>query len=308
MAVLSLLDIAKMNGSDGLVGLIDEASQHSPEVRLAPARTISGINYKTLTRKTVPSAAFRDAADGTDPVKGTYENKTVETFILNPRWELDKAIADRHEDGAEALIALEAGAIMEGAFQQLAAQFYYGTDTTYKGHAKGFPGLIDSYDSTNMVVDAAGTTATTGSSLWAVQFGPRAVQWVYGNGGALDMGDPRIETITGANSKSLTGYVQELLAYPGLQVSSQDVLGRIKKLTEDSGKGLTDDLIADLLSKFKVGMVPDMLLCTRRSLKQLQQSRTATNNNGAPAPFPTEAFGVPLVVTESLSNVEDLAL
>jgi hypothetical protein len=44
----------------------------------------------------------------------------------------------------------------------------------------------------------------------------------------------------------------------------------------------------------------------RRSLRQLQQSRTATNSTGAPAPFPTEAFGVPIVVTDALLSTEAL--
>jgi hypothetical protein len=32
----------------------------------------------------------------------------------------------------------------------------------------------------------------------------------------------------------------------------------------------------------------------------LQASRTATNPTGAPAPFPENAFGIPIVVTDAL--------
>ena len=71
---------------------------------------------------------------------------------------------------------------------------------------------------------------------------------------------------------------------------------------------LTDILIANLLGKFPAGKVPDVLLMTRRSLHQLQASRTATNPTGAPAPFPQEAFGVPIAVTDAISNIETLAL
>jgi len=304
MTMPTLLDIAKANGSDGVVGLIDEATKAHPELVLAPARTIKGLNYKTLVRTANPTVGFRNANEGTAATKGTYENRLVETYILNPRWECDKAVADRYEDGPEAYIALEASAILEAAMQTLATQFYYGTGAD----AKGFPGLLAAYDATNMVVDAGGTTATTGSSVWALRFGPKNVTWVYGNGGSLELSDVAEQRILDADDNPFTAYVQELLAYPGLQVASLYSIGRIKKLTADSGKGLTDDLIAELLSKFPVGVRPVVMLMTRRSLRQLQDSRTATNATGAPAPFPTEAFGVPIAPTDAITDTEALTL
>jgi hypothetical protein len=306
MANPTLLDIAKKNGSDAVVGLIDETSQASPEIRMGAARTIKGMNYKTIVRVTNPTVGFRNANEGTAATKGTYVNRLVETFIMNPRWECDKAVADRDEDGADAYIAMEADAIMEAAFQKLAAVFYYGTGAG--GDAKGFPGLLQAYDATNMVVDAGGTTATTGSSVWAVRFGAKHVQWVWGADGSLDLSDVTEQRILDADSNPFTAYVQELLAYPGLQVGSIRSIGRIKKLTEDNGKGLTDALIADLLSKFPTGTVPDVLFANRRSVKQLRASRTATNATGAPAPFPTEAFGIPIAVTDAILSTEALTL
>ena len=112
MAV-TLVDIATANGSDQVVGLVDEAAKAHPEITLGAARTISGINYKTLVRTAVPTVAFRDLNEGAAIVKGTYENRLVECFTLEVPWEADKAVADRYEDGAEAYLALEAGAMME---------------------------------------------------------------------------------------------------------------------------------------------------------------------------------------------------
>jgi hypothetical protein len=42
----------------------------------------------------------------------------------------------------------------------------------------------------------------------------------------------------------------------------------------------------------------------KTSWYELQSSRTATNPTGAPAPFPTEAFGIPIVVTDSIPEDE----
>lgn len=314
MARMTLMDIAIRNGSDGVAGLIDETTKAHPEVRMGPARTIEGLNYKTLVRTSgFNGSTFRSANEGATVGKGTYENRLVETFILNPRWEVDKAVADSDERGATTLIADEAQAMTEKAMVDLAAQFYYGTNTTYGGNAKGFPGLIDAYDSTNMVVDAAGTTATTGSSVWLVKWGPKDVTWVWGKNGELSMPDVRTETIYDASNNPLDGYVQSLLARPGLQVGSLRSVVRIKKITADSGKTLTDSLLNQALGKFEIGVVPDVIFMTRRSLQQLQASRTATNPTGSPAPFPTEVAGIagqniPIVLTDAISNVESLSL
>jgi hypothetical protein len=308
MGLPTLLDIAVQNGSDAVAGLIDETTKAHPEIAVGYARTVKGLFYKTLVRTGLPTAGFRAANAGVAGTKGTYENRLYECFILNPRWECDKAVADSHEDGAPAYIANEAAGIMEAAFQQMAANFYYGTTTTFGGDASGFPGLLAAHDSTNMVVDASGTTESTCSSVWAVKFGPKDLAWIYGNNGQLALSELMVARVLDANSNPYTAYVQEILAHPGLQVGNIRNLGRIKKLTADSGKGLTDSLLSQLLEKFQVAIQPDAFLMSRRSRGQLQRSRTATNPTGQPAPIPEEAFGIPILVTDAIKNTETLAL
>jgi hypothetical protein len=237
MPVTTLLDIAKANGSDAAVGLIEEVMTYSPEVSLGAARTIKGLSYKTLVRTNLPTAAFRNANEGVAATKSTWENRVVECFTLNPRWECDKAVADRYEDGAQAFIALEADGIMRAAMLTLGSQFYYGTSND----AKGFPGLLAAYDATNMVVDAGGTTASTGSSVWGVKWGPKAVQWVYGTDGQLSVSDVSEQRVLDASNNPYTAYVQELLAYPGLQATSEGEMPTGVELQRllDAAAGLT---------------------------------------------------------------------
>lgn len=315
MSMPTLLDIAKANGSDAVVGLIDETTKVHPELRIGAARIIRGLNYKTLVRVSLgnTSGSFRNANEGVLPHTHKYENRLVETYILSPRWQCDKAVADAHEDGALAFIHQEAEGTLEGEMQGLSKQFYYGNGTG--GNTKGFPGLIHMYDATNMVVDAGGTTADTGSSVWLVRFGPKHVQWVWGNNGQLQPSDIRIESVAmGTDPETyMEAYVQTFLGRPGLQVGSLQSVVRIKKLTADNGKGLTDDLIAEALAKFPEGTGPDAIFMTQRSLSQLQKSRTATNATGAPAPFPTEIQGIagqniPIQVTAGILNTEALTL
>lgn len=318
MALPTLLDIFTRNGTDSTVGLIDEASRGVPEVsgrvrfmnkdivvpKVGAARTIRGRQYKTLIRTALPGAGFRNANEGVEATKSTFENRLVETFILNPRWECDKAVADSNEDGPEIYIAEEADAILNAALMTLGKQFYYGRNAG--GDAKGHPGLVDSVDAA-MVHDATGSTAATGSSVWAVTFGPKLVQWVAGENGKLEVSEVRLESILDAGNKRLTAYVQELLAYMGVQVMNKFAVARIKNLTAQAGKTLTDAMLGTLLSKFPTGYGPDCLFMSRRSIEQLRASRTATNATGAEAPMPTDYQGVPIIPTDSISDTEAIS-
>jgi hypothetical protein len=325
MSLPTLLDIVKANGSDAITGLIDETTKVHPELTQIPARTIKGINYKTLVRTALgsTSAGFRNANAGVAPIKNTYENKLVEAFYLEATWNADKAVADAYEDGAPAWLALEAGGIMEGQMQGLAGQFFYGTGTG--GNASGFPGLINAYDATNMVVDAGGTTATTGSSVWLVRVGPKDVQWVWGNAGKLEM-TPGTAAAAIANpvkivdpndsTKQFLGYQQTLTGRVGLQVGSTRSICRIKKLTADNGKGLTDSLLFDALGKFPAGLGPNLCFMTQRSLMQLQKSRTSTTSSTVKvglSEYPKAIVGIdgqeiPILVTDAILNTEALTL
>ena len=74
MAVTTLLDIAKANGSDAAVGLIEEVMTYSPEVNLGAARTIKGLSYKTLVRTAGSNVAMPGYLGvRPNPIVGTNE-------------------------------------------------------------------------------------------------------------------------------------------------------------------------------------------------------------------------------------------
>lgn len=314
MAVLTLLDIAKLNGSDKIVGLIEENLNVAPEWKLLPARTIRGISYKTVTRTAFPGVGFRYVNEGTDPTKSEFVNKLVEAFVLSAIVQADKAAAMAYEDGVAAWQAIESSGVMQQSLIELGQQVIYGQVVVggAVGNAKGFPGLLQSVDST-MVVDAGGTTVDTGSSVYAIRTGPQDVTAIVGNDGSIDLSEFREQVIDRVPS-----FVADLTAWVGLQIASKYSVGRIKKLTADSGKGLTDALIAQLISKFPVGRRPDMLLMSRRSAFQLQTSRSVAlyafgstkpdGSQGLFGPEPTESNGLRIVVTDSIVDTESLTL
>jgi hypothetical protein len=91
-----------------------------------------------------------------------------------------------------------------------------------------------------------------------------------------------------------------------VQVGSVYDLSRICNLTGDSGKGLTDILLSNLLELAPVGKMPTLLVMSRRSRGQLQRSRTTYSPTGAPAPIPTEYEGIPIMTSDNVSNTEEL--
>lgn len=301
MAQATLLDIAKLNGNDAVVGLIEENLTNAPELSVIPARTIRGTSYRTMIRTSNPAVAFRHANDPQTPGKSEFINRLVECFILGSNIVCDKAVADAYEDGADAWKAIEASGVMKQALIEIGQQIFYGVAVD----TKGFPGLQAMVDA-SMVLDAGGTTASTASSVYGVKFGPQAVQLVFGANAAFQLSAWSEQLISNVNS-----YVAPMASWVGLQAVNKNTVIRVRDITADSGKGCTDSLLAEALSLAPVGMVPDAWFMNRRSRLQLQRSRSATTNNDSNplkfAPTPTESNGIPIICTDSLVNTEALS-
>ena len=147
---------------------------------------------------------------------------------------------------------------------------------------------------------------------------PKDVQWVWGAHGQLTLSPVRIQDLYDEAGNAFTGYVSTLLAYPGLQVGSLRSVVRIKKLTAEIGHTLNDAYIATALAKFEAGIVPDLILMSRRSRLQLQLSRSVTIFSGGAgqpnggtsntAPLPIESMGIPIEVTDAIKDTESLTL
>ena len=311
MPQANLLDIAKLNGSDTIVGLIEETLTYAPEVQIMPARTIRGTSYKIASRVSYPGVGFRAANEGSTPTKSEFENQLIECYILSGAVQADVAVARAYEDGEQAWKDIESIGVMRQAMIELGSQVIYGTSH----QAKGFPGLqaIHTAFNSGLVVDAGGTSAGTGSSVYGINTDTQGVQLVFGAGTTFELGEWRIENV--GTSSVYPAHVANLTAWVGMQVGSKYSVGRLKDATEDSGFGVTDAKLAALLSKYPVGYRPNYWLMNRRSAYQLQVSRStafsalgAKSATGAEvfAPLPSESNGIPIVITDSIANDEAL--
>ena len=313
MAQATLLDIAKLNGNDQVIGLIEENISSAPELSIFPSRTIKGTTYTTGVRTGLPTVGFRDANAGVAPSKSTFKKNLVECFILSSLIRADKAVADAYEDGADAWKMIEASGVMRAAMQRIGKQTWYGTSSDAKGFA-GFKAFLAAGGKTlagdDLTINAGGSTANTASSVYAVKFGEQDAQFVFGQNSIMELGEWRNETVTDSEGKGYEAYAAALTAWVGLQIGNENCARRIYNLTV--ANGLTDALLAKLIATFPVGVRPDAIFGSRRSIAQLQASRTValygtgTNRPNQPnvAPYPTEFEGIKIIATDSILNTD----
>jgi hypothetical protein len=307
MPQANLLDIAKLNGSDTIVGLIEETLTYAPEVQILPARTIRGTSYKIASRVSYPGVGFRAANEGSTPTKSEFENQLIECYILSGAVQADVAVARAYEDGEQAWKDVESVGVMKQALIELGSQVIYGTSVD----SKGFPGLqaIHTAFNSGLVVGAGGSTAL--SSVYGINTDTQGVQLVFGSGTTFELGEWRIENV--GTSTVYPAHVANLTAWVGMQVGSKYSVGRLSAVGSDSGAGVTDARLAELLSKYPVGYRPNYWLMNRRSAFQLQSSRSTAfsalgskSATGAEvfAPLPLESNGIPIVITDSIGIAE----
>lgn len=301
----NLTDLAKINDKNtndyGISDLLDDA----PLLKVLAADVASnGLTHKYLKETGAPSVGFRAINVGRENSKSADTVVSVDLKLLDASFAVDKALADGYRGGPEVFLAREARRHLKAAFAAAESQIINGTS------ADGFDGMSDALLLANaMTVNAGGTTAATGSSVYAVRTSDSGtdVQAILGQEGQIAIADPVVQAIEDVtNGGRYAGYFSTIQAWMTLQVGGVFSLGRVANVTADSGKTLDDDKLAELLSRFPASRPPSYFVLNRRSLKQLQQSRTATNATGAPAPFPTEAFGIPIIVTDAISSTETL--
>ena len=298
MTVPALADIAKFSP---LVRteMIDEAAKLCPEFSTLGWKSVPGYTYKSLVKTANPTVTFRDVNTGATSTKGTYDNRDISLKVLNGRWECDKAIADACTDGSDVYMAREALATMQGSILTACKQLWYGTTND----ANGFAGLASQTDA-SMLVNAGGSTAKTSVFVVAAD-AVDYLTWVLGGDGMFAISDPMIESVDDGTGKKYRAYVQDLTAWVGVQLGHAKAVCRICNVGTDSTKGLTDDLVYDAIEKMMdAGLRPSAIFCNARSLGQLRKARTTYSPTGVPAPFPAEVGGVPVFMTNALSNAE----
>jgi len=300
--IADALDVSKTETTEVLNG--------SPLVaRLPISDTSDGSEVHQYNKYTgAPVVGFRSPNAGRDYDSSTDTVVSSTCTILDFSWKVDYAVANAWRQGPENLIAREGARHLAAAMFVIEQQIIYGV--TSPGSAAGFAGFLANTDydalADDMVINAAGTTASVQSSLWAFRAGFNDVKLVTPFSRGVTLGETIVqESGTGTGATSFPVYYTPASMYIGLQQGGKYSAGRICNINDPTDTNpLTDDLISKLLAEFPAGMGPDFMVCNRPSLTSLQQSRTATNPTGVPAPFPDSSFGVPLFTTDGIVQTE----
>lgn len=296
MARPTLLDMAKQRGDDGVVDLLDEAMIDAPELRYITGMPISGSSFKSLVRTKLPKVGFSNANNGVDPGKSEYKLQQFECFPITPRFEVHDVVAVEHPKGVAGALADESVAMTSAVLQHFARCFYYGL--AYDPN--GFPGLDELIPDRN-VVDAGGTGDAAQTSVYLFRVSEQDLQFVYGHNGLIKLGDPREETLVGANGKPMNGWVQTMMAHLGLMTRTPRTMVKIKGVS--LLHPLTDAHLGDAMTRFPAGRGPSGIWLNRIAMESLVQSRT-TELLPRPA-MPSDWNGTPFRLTEAIVTGEE---
>ena len=317
---LKSLDVLKINNAEPLVGVIDDAIKHVPELLFYDASPITRNKYNTLVVTKDPMVGFRKPGEFASHESAKLELRTVECSYLDASWKVDKALAQQSDWGKETVFAIETLTHLRSAFMMLARQIYYGN----KSNPEGFRGLFELIGSTNsdrsnadLHIDARtfpGGNTDTGSgvglsSVYAVSTGIDSIQLAWGSEGKLTEGDVGSTLVTNPENPKNSGayyYEQEIAGWCGLQVTSAHAFGRINSLSE--ANKLTDTMLFELISRFPIGRAPQAFFMNRRTLNHLRESRIAFHPTGAPVDTPDKVGGIPIIVTDAIANNEETFL
>lgn len=294
-------------------GLLMAVQTQAPLFSRFYTQTIGGTTFQTLALTGLPSSAFVNLNEGFTASACTlalrdFECKLIggqikEEVITAQRWN------DNHRQSGYTYFDLQMEAKIKADVRHVERVMVYGT--AYD--AKGFPGLkeLTPYASGNVlaltdtaadtefvksVINAAGSTSSTGSSVYSIVFGDMDASLVFGNdqGGELFTISDTIQQMlapdpTNAPTATSLHNVAQLHGWVGLSVSgmnqtpnstvpTQYSVRRLANVTAQNGYTLTDAMLSKLARSHGDGVMPSVLAMSHRSGEQLAASRAATGS------------------------------
>lgn len=299
--LLTLADLVKINDVSvrdmGATDIFNDA----PVLNELNAITAShGTDHKFVRESGAPVVGFRTPGTGRDWSRSQDTVVTVALAILDASFGIEAALADSNPRGRDYVMAREAKRHLRAALAAAERQVFYGLGAS----ATGFSGLADSLNalSNAMVVSAGGATAANAlTDVWMIRStsDETALNAVVGNSGELKVSAPYEQMLDGSNGAKRNMIVQPIEGWMTLAMESTRSVGRLCNINDAANK-LTDALLSTLFERFDETAPPTHIVMNRRSRRQLQASRTATSPSGAPAPWPEEWNGIPIISTKSV--------
>jgi hypothetical protein len=306
--ILSLAEMLVINGA-GLADIeVSDVLNASPFVRACYAQQSSnGTVHKYLKETGAPVVGFRAVNAGRDHDVSEDEQVSLSLAILDAAFHTDKNLADEYaKGGAPGWMAREAARHLRAAFFAFEQQIFQGQTL----RATGFPGLPDAaglqYLADAMVIGAGGSEGESSdlTSVWAIRTVPddSDVTLILGNEGEIKLSEYFMQMMDDGTGKFFPAYVQPIDGWTALQIGSAYSVGRLANIGTATNTTLNDTFMAQLYDLFPSGRPPTHFVMTRRSRGQLRTSRMSEYMPYIPTPAEWE--GIPILVTDSISNTE----
>ncbi len=308
----TLAGLILLNSADNADIMVSDLLQDAPLLRAMSAVKASqgGTIHRYMKETTAASSQARAVNTGIINTAGQDEQVSVTCVLHDASFFRDLALALGYKGGKAAYMAKETQRSLKAMFAGIEINMLQGSAGIAGTGFSGFPDQtsVDAI-SDAMCINAGGSG---GKSVWLLKSTPDDVAVVAGNDGSIDFSyDPEalvyIPTVASATPGSQRGYMAlsvALMGYFAVQYGNIYGLGRICNLDGTTGHTLTDTLIGEALAEFPASTMPNLICMNRTALAELQASRTAYNVLGAPAPFPTDAFGIPIVVSDNIKTNE----
>lgn len=352
-------EVAAVSGNPVLRGLINATIDETPALNHFYVSEMEGTRILTLGIVALPTGGFLNMGEG-------YSNGHTETALVEfnasriggavEAQESPMLLYNRAKERAiksgmvPDYLSLQAIGRTKGQFLTLENQIFKGVSND----AKGFPGLkaLTPFVSGNVlttsetaqdsdwlrsVINAAGTTSSTASSIYLVKYGELDCSLQMGGNGGMSnfLNLPAPERTWRSFTDPVDGVTKldwfwhtAAEGYIGLSVAGgneanasrrvpQRSVRRICNVTADSGKTCTDALLQKGVMAFPSNMRPDAIFMSYRSRDQLQADRSTvvlqhtdpagSRPSGAAtprAPIPTHFEGIPIIVTPAIGNTD----
>ena len=297
----TLNDLIQINDQNLADIDVNDLLQRAPLLARLFAKTSSnGSQHKYLKETGAPTVGFRALNAGREHSKSTDTPVTEALAILDASFHVDKMYAEGYSGGVDAAIFMEAIRHLRQAFKVAELNLINGAATD------GFDGLYDSTDLQNisdaMVVDGGGVGVGVQTSVLAIVSNDDELSVTMGNSGNIEIGESFLQFVEDGSGNKFPAWMTPIDGWLGLQRGSIHCVGRLANI--DATATLNDTKMSSLYEVFPEDKRPDFFVMNKTAASQLRSSRTTYSPTGAPAPWPTEWNGIPIIETGSLTQTE----
>ena len=299
MPAITLAEYSKTVQDPLRRGIIETTYEDEPVFGLVPFRSIAGLALPYNQEESLPGISFRNINESFTPTSGVVNRKVEVVKPFGGESDVDTVLVDAY--GREERTGRDRMFAKAIAVKYVQTMLYgnSGIRNPAYNDVKGFDG-IETRVTVAQTVDALGTGASDGSSVFAIRFGDGYVQGLQTPAGVSvkDLGE----------LESKPAFRMRIQHVAGLAVFHGRAIGWIKDLRA-SGQVLTTVFMNALRDKF-VGK-PDLYLMSRRSLTQLENSAhtlgVALGIRMSELGFPVETWGgVPIYTSDAVLDTETM--